>query len=105
MGLGHTLETIKSYLKEGDIKLFVDTSDEGKKLKRSFCPNCGSTVHWEAEFMPNAVGVAVGCFPDRAFPEPVVAAWNRSKHEWVNFNENWPKSDTQEFRKMPNKSN
>jgi hypothetical protein len=49
--------------------------------------------------MPNAVGVAVGCFEDPAFPEPVVAAWNRSKHEWVNFNENWPKSDTQEFKK------
>ncbi|WP_077730999.1 MULTISPECIES: GFA family protein [Methylococcaceae] len=85
--------------KQGDPKLFVDTSDDGRKLYRSFCPNCGSTVHWEAEFMPNAVGVAVGCFEDPKFPEPVAAAWNRSKHDWVNFPESWPKSDTQGFKK------
>lgn len=85
--------------KVGDPKLFVDTSDEGRKLNRSFCSNCGTTVHWEAEFMPNAVGVAVGCFEDPNFPEPVAAAWNRSKHKWVNFPENWPKSDTQGFNK------
>lgn len=85
--------------KVGDPKLFVDTSDEGRKLNRSFCSNCGTTVHWEAEFMPNTVGVAVGCFEDPNFPEPVAAAWNRSKHKWVNFPENWPKSDTQGFKK------
>jgi hypothetical protein len=85
--------------KQGDPKLFVDTSDDGRKLYRSFCANCGSTVHWEAEFMPNAVGVAVGCFEDPKFPEPVAVAWNRSKHDWVNFPESWPKSDTQEFKK------
>ncbi|WP_084675406.1 GFA family protein [Methylomicrobium agile] len=85
--------------KVGDPKLFVDTSNEGRKLNRLFCSNCGTTVHWEAEFMPNAVGVAVGCFEDPNFPEPVAAAWNRSKHKWVNFPENWPKSDTQGFKK------
>ena len=85
--------------KQGYPKLFVDTSDDERKLFRSFCPDCGSTVYWEAEFMPNAVGVAVGCFEDPKFPEPVAAAWNRSKHDWVNFPESWPKSDTQEFKK------
>lgn len=85
--------------RKGDPKLFVDTSDAGRKLKRSFCSNCGSTVYWEAEFMPGTVGVAVGCFEDPQFPEPVAAAWNRSKHEWVRFPEKLAKSDTQEFKK------
>ncbi len=85
--------------KEGDTKLFIDTGEEGRKINRSFCANCGSTVYWEAEFMPNSVGVAVGCFEDPQFPEPVAATWNRSKHEWVQFPESWPKSDTQEFKK------
>ena len=98
-GVGAYFGNDQIVLKVGDPKLFIDTSDEGRKLNRSFCSNCGTTVHWEAEFMPNAVGVAVGCFEDPNFSEPVAAAWNRSKHKWVNFPENWPKSDTQEFKK------
>ncbi|WP_442498732.1 GFA family protein [Methylobacter sp. sgz302048] len=81
----------------GDKNIFTETNDEGRKIIRVFCPNCGTTVHWEAEFMPSAVGVAVGCFEDPKFPEPVAAAWNRSKHEWVSFPEHWRKSDTQKF--------
>jgi len=98
-GVGAYFGSNQIVTKVGDPKFFIDTNDEGRSFKRSFCSNCGSTVHWEAEFMPNAIGVAVGCFEDPQFPEPVAAAWNRSKHEWVLFPENWPKSDTQEFKK------
>lgn len=83
--------------KKGDVKVFVDTNDQGRTFTRSFCLNCGSTVFWHAEFMPDAVGVAVGCFEDPAFPEPSLAAWCRSKHDWVAFPDHWPTSQTQDF--------
>jgi hypothetical protein len=81
----------------GEKKVFSDISDENRKIKRNFCPSCGSTVYWSAEFMPSSVGVAVGCFEDPKFPEPVASAWNESKHSWLRFPNNWRMSDTQKF--------
>lgn len=85
--------------KRGEYSIFTDISDDDRKITRAFCPSCGSTVFWEAEFMPDSVGVAVGCFTDPKFPQPNVAAWQQSKHPWVEFPEHWPKSDTQTFKK------
>ena len=84
---------------KGDSKEFSRVGESGKIIKGSFCPDCGTTVYWEAEFQPDRVGVAVGCFEDPGFPEPGLTAWNRSKHEWVQFPSNWLSSLTQEFKK------
>ena len=71
--------------------------DSGLNGKSHFCPNCGSTVFWHAEFMKNHTGVAVGCFADPNFPAPKYSAWNHTRHKWVSYPENVMCSDTQEF--------
>ena len=68
---------------------FVGHTDSDRTIDRRFCPKCGSTVHWEAELFPGMVGVAVGCFTDPAFPVPTMAAWHKSKLDWVEFPEHW----------------
>lgn len=83
----------------GDGKIYQDMSEAGKTVNRTFCPNCGSTVYWDAEFQPNRVGVAVGCFEDPQFPEPILSAWTRSKHSWVIYPSHWRQSETQEFKR------
>ena len=35
------------------------------------------------------VGVAVGCFTDPAFPAPTMAAWCKSRLDWVRFPGHW----------------
>ncbi len=84
---------------QGEQKTFQDASDSGNKIERSFCPNCGSTVFWRAEFQANRVGVAVGCFEDPQFPEPILTAWTKSKHQWVIYPSHWRQSETQEFKR------
>ena len=77
-------------------KVFVDSSDAGRSIERTFCDHCGSTVYWKAEFQPGFIGVAVGCFADADFPEPTAAVWAVSKLHWVDFPEHWiclPKQD------------
>ena len=83
--------------KSGDCNCYERASDAGLKGKLYFCPNCGSTVYWYAEFMKQHTGVAVGCFADPNFSEPQYSAWNRSKHKWVSYPEHWAISDTQDF--------
>lgn len=73
------------------------TGESGLLLETNFCPKCGSTVFWNAGFLPDHIGIAVGCFADPNFPEPKAAAWNESKHDWVSFPDNWASSKTQNF--------
>jgi hypothetical protein len=69
----------------GERKTHRRSSDAGRMLEASFCPECGSTVFWRAEGFPDLVGVAVGCFADPEFPAPTVAVWATHKHAWVSF--------------------
>jgi hypothetical protein len=69
----------------GAYKTFDYTADSGRKGEMHFCPECGSTVFWDAEYRRDLRGVAVGCFADPTFPPPQSAAYNRSRHPWVTF--------------------
>jgi hypothetical protein len=55
----------------------------GKLVTFHFCPECGSTVFWEPERMPNLIGVAVGAFGDPSFPQPEQSVFTTSKHAWI----------------------
>lgn len=82
---------------KGESIEFTHYSDEGRKIVRSFCPHCGTTVHWKAEMLPTHVGIPVGAFADPEFPEPKVAVWLEGKHKWVNFPEHWMKAHRQDI--------
>jgi len=49
---------------EGPSKIYVRGSDSGRKLEFHFCPDCGTTVFWYAEFLPDHIGIAFGAFTD-----------------------------------------
>jgi hypothetical protein len=70
----------------GDAQHYARGSDSGRHVETSFCGNCGSTVWWDAEFLPGHVGTAVGCFTDPGFPPPLVSVWEQTKHPWVKLN-------------------
>ena len=42
-------------------------SNKGRWLDFRFCPVCGVTVWWEAEFLPGKIGVAGSLFDDGVF--------------------------------------
>ena len=81
--------------KTGTAKTFEMTRDSGRKVTLYFCPECGSTVYLEAEFMPGHTGIPVGTFNDPQFPEPVLSAFNRNKVPWINLPETWKHFETQ----------
>jgi hypothetical protein len=57
--------------------------DSGGRGTMRFCPDCGSTVWWEADGIPGYVTVAVGAFADPNFPPPKVSVYGERKHAWV----------------------
>jgi hypothetical protein len=62
---------------------FVRTGDEGNVITFHFCPDCGSTVYYQFDAIPEIVAVAVGNFADPDFPPPKFSVYEDRKHAWV----------------------
>jgi hypothetical protein len=59
---------------------------EGCKATLFFCPTCESTVYWEIDRGPEALGVAAGAlFYPNFLPRSTVSVWERSKPHWINL--------------------
>jgi hypothetical protein len=76
---------------DGAHKTFTRQGDSGRSLTFHFCPDCGTTVFWEAEGTPEMLSVAVGAFADPLFPAPVRTVWAENKHGWLPFPESIPR--------------
>jgi hypothetical protein len=70
---------------EGASLIYVRNGQEGRKMRLYFCPECGTSVYWEADYLPDDIGVAVGAFADPLFPAPMLSVWEESRHSWVEF--------------------
>src|SRR6185437_513514 len=69
----------------GADKLYVRDGQDGRKLSIHFCPECGTSVYWEADRLPGHVGVAVGAFADPDFAPPKHSVWETFRHPWLRF--------------------
>jgi len=58
---------------EGPSKVYERGSDSGRKIEFHFCPDCGSTVFWSAEVLPDLIGIAFGAFADPSMPWPTLS--------------------------------
>ncbi|MGX1323747.1 hypothetical protein AB7M17_007200 [Bradyrhizobium sp. USDA 377] len=67
----------------GAPKEYARAAASGGKVRSHFCPDCGSTVYWQADNLPAMIGVAVGAIADPDFPAPVRSVFEQSKHAWV----------------------
>jgi hypothetical protein len=69
----------------GQSKVFARLADSGRKFDTHFCPDCGTSLYWAPEELPDHIGVAVGAFVDPQFPAPMMSVWEESKHPWLSF--------------------
>jgi hypothetical protein len=74
----------------GPNKTYVRDGAAGRKMRNHFCPDCGTNLFWEAELIPNSLGVAVGGFRDPEFARPTRSVWEENKHHWVEMNASVP---------------
>ena len=68
---------------DGDYSIFDPGREEWPGLKRYFCPNCASTVHWvNPKAFPDMCMVSIGCFSDPAFKGPDFVVQTQYRHQW-----------------------
>jgi hypothetical protein len=69
---------------EGHSKAYARISDAGSKVTYSFCPECGTTVHYRIDAQPGLVAIPVGAFADLNFPPPFLSYYHSSRrYPWV----------------------
>ena len=71
--------------REGSPTVYRWMSDKERWLDFRFCPTCGTSVWWEAEFFPGKVGIAGALFDDPAFFAADGAYFCATKPDWVTF--------------------
>lgn len=69
---------------EGRAKEYTRTSDAGNHVTYSFCPDCGTTVHYKIDAQPGLIAIPVGAFADMDFPAPFLSYYHGSRrYSWV----------------------
>ncbi|MGE3832957.1 MAG: GFA family protein, partial [Parvibaculaceae bacterium] len=69
---------------EGRSKEYTRIGDEGSHIRYSFCPECGTTVHYRIDRQPGLIAIPVGAFADVSFPEPAVSVYHDSRRvSWM----------------------
>ena len=67
----------------GEARVWTRIADSGQTVDYSFCPTCGSTVHYAGGNFPDAMAVPLGAFADPGFPSPMFSVWEERKHPWT----------------------
>nr|WP_275588829.1 GFA family protein [Croceicoccus hydrothermalis] len=76
----------------GVLATYVDTAENGNRVRRLFCPTCGSPVLTDTDAAEAAgiVFVKGGTLDNAAEMVPTAHCWTRSAHDWLQF----PEGDT-----------
>ncbi|HET6198503.1 MAG TPA: GFA family protein [Acetobacteraceae bacterium] len=69
---------------EGAAGLYARRAESGREVRNYFCPDCATTLYWEADVAPDLYGMAVGAFANPAFAAPTSSFWEEAMHSWVN---------------------
>jgi hypothetical protein len=86
----------ETFKMEGETRTFTKPGGSGKPVKRSFCPQCGSTVVWDAAVAPNMVLIPSGTLDDTSFIKPTRNLFCDDAQSWVPLTQ-----DTQNFSGPP----
>src|SRR6185436_2041064 len=65
---------------EGRSTTYTRTGDSGGRATFHFCPECGATVYYDIEAIPDVIAVPVGAFADPTFPAPRVSVYEARQH-------------------------
>ena len=81
---------------QGSPKSFAVKGDTGNDVRRSFCPDCGSTLMSAAAIMPNVVMLTTGTLDDSSSFKPAMQIYCDSAQPWVQLG-----GEMKQFPKMP----
>lgn len=80
---------------EGEVSTYESLADSGSRMRRSFCPTCGSPLFSRAESRPRWIIIRVGALDDPNLAAPSGSIWVSSAPKWACVDPDLPKIDKQ----------
>ena len=80
----------------GMVKGYDCTSEQGRRVTRQFCPECGTPMFSDVEVNPAILVVKAGTMDDASGLTPSAILWTSSAHPWAHIDPNVP-----QFEKDP----
>jgi hypothetical protein len=68
---------------EGQLADFQSVVHSGNKMRRRFCPVCGTQLFSEAEARPHLIFVRAGTLDDREVARPAATIWTDQAPTWA----------------------
>ncbi len=75
----------------GEVKYFDKNGDSGHRVRRGFCPTCGSQVFGKPEMVPGVLGIRAGSLDNPELYHPTIDIYTASAQPWDFMNPDLPK--------------
>lgn len=89
--LGAIVPTDSLRLVRGSPRGHVTTADNGNRVSREFCAECGTPLFARGAATPQFVAIKVGSLDDPSWCAPMVDIWTDSAQPWEVMNPALPK--------------
>ncbi len=70
---------------EGVLAEYASLADSGSRMRRRFCPRCGTSMFANSEARPQFTGVRVGTLDDPNRIKPEATIWTSAAPPWAAF--------------------
>lgn len=77
---------------EGELRDYVSFADSGNRMRRRFCPSCGTSMFSAAEARPHLIFVRAGTLDDPEVAKPQMTIWTSQAPSWACINAELPRS-------------
>lgn len=67
----------------GHSNQYSRVADSGNRIRYDFCPDCGATLFYQFDSIPNVISIPVGAFADQNFPPPTISIYEERQHPWL----------------------
>lgn len=67
----------------GALRVYAETADSGRPIKRYFCPTCGSKVYSEIATVPDAYAIQAGTLDDPSWFRPKMNFYASKALDWA----------------------
>ncbi len=78
---------------EDKLKEFIGESASGNKVRRKFCPDCGSPIISMIAMAPDMYMIKAGTLDDKSWIKPTHQFWCSSKQPWLELSDELEKHD------------
>ena len=79
----------------GEVRWFESDADSGNRMRRGFCPQCGTPLFTANAATPDFMGLRVGALDDPARAAPMAVIWTGSAPPWACIDSSLPQTEGQ----------